>query len=52
MTSGMIGHGAWLDTRAISVNSGGRSSRPCSARSNTDRLYWSGMLAQPRSGPR
>ena len=45
-------HGAWLEMRSTSANSGGRSrlasSRSCSA----FRTYWSGIGGRPKTGPR
>jgi hypothetical protein len=51
MTSGISGHGAWLETSTTSAISGACPGAARSDRWKVCRLYWSGMLAQPRFGP-
>ena len=51
MSRGMGSQGAWLETSVIYAITGRRSRAERSIRSNLDRVYWSGMVAQLNRGP-
>src|SRR5918994_6609016 len=52
LTSRGVGsQGAWLETRVISAITGRRCRDERSVRSNLDRVYWSGIVAQLKRGP-
>ena len=52
ISRGMRVHGAWLEIRSISANSGGRSGAASSRRWKAASAYWSGIGGRPKSGPR
>lgn len=48
----MDAHGAWLDTSAVSAITGARSFFASSVRWSVDSVYWSGIVAKLKRGPR